>query len=190
MRLLSSMSLFTQKIFPSKGSTLLQISATGLILAVFMLLMVTPTAKGAAIIYVDSSATGASDGSSWADAFTDLQDALAVATSGDQIWVAEGVYYPDDGSGVTDNDRIATFTMLNGVELYGGFAGTESSLDERNIDTNITVLSGDIDQNDTTNSNGVVTDVANIAGDNAYHVLTGGGTDSSAVLDGFTVTAG
>jgi hypothetical protein len=165
-------------------------SALGLSLTFFLLFMATSMVYGATTIYVDSSASGAGDGSSWADAYPKMQDALAVATSGDQIWVAEGVYYPDEGGGQTDNDRGATFTMINGVEAYGGFNGTESSLDERNFDVYITVLSGDIDQNDTTNSNGVVTDVANISGDNAYHVLTGGGTDNSAVLDGFTITAG
>jgi hypothetical protein len=53
-----------------------------------------------------------------------------------------------------------------------------------------TILSGDIDQNDITDPYGVVTDTANIVGENAYHVVTGGGTDSTAVLDGFVITAG
>jgi len=45
-------------------------------------------------IYVKWDATGNNNGSSWEDAFTDLQDALAAADSSDQIWVAKGVYYP------------------------------------------------------------------------------------------------
>ncbi len=142
------------------------------------------------IIFVDTDATGAGTGTSWADAKTKLQDALEAALSGDQIWVAAGVYYPDEGSAPTDDDPLASFTLKNGVEIYGGFAGTESTLTERDWETNVTVLSGDIDQNDMTDSNGVVVDVADIAGTNAYHVVTGGGTDSSAVLDGFTITAG
>ena len=104
------------------------------------------------------------------------------AVSGDQIWVAAGVYYPDESGGMTNNDRTATFTLIDGVELYGGFAGGETSLSQRNWDANVTVLSGDIDQNDTTDPNGVVTDAANITGNNAYHVVTGGGTDYGGFL--------
>ena len=147
-------------------------------------------AEAAGTIYVDASATSPGTGTSWASAYTSLQNALAAAVSGDQIWVAAGVYYPDEGGGVTNDDRTATFTMLNGVAIYGGFAGTEPSLGERDWDANVTVLSGDLEQNDTTGLNEIVTDVANIAGSNAYHVVTGGGTNPGAVLDGFTVTAG
>jgi len=190
MRFQPSRSASIQKLFPFKGSTFLRRSAAGLILAMFVLLATTFRATGATIIYVDASASGAGTGSSWTNAYTMLQDALAAAASGDQIWVAAGVYYPDEGGGMTNNDRTATFTMIDGVEMYGGFAGTETTLGQRDWTTNVTVLSGDIEQNDTTDPNGIVTDVANIDGSNAYHVMTGGGTDSSAVLDGFTVTAG
>jgi hypothetical protein len=89
------------------------------------------------------------------------------------------------GSNQTD-----TFTLKNGVAVYGGFAGTETSLNQRDWQTNVTVLSGDIDQNDTIDVNGVVTSTANIAGVNAYHVVTGGGTNNTAVLDGFVITSG
>ena len=132
-------------------------------------------AEAAGVIYVDASAIGAGTGANWTDAYTKLQDALAAASSGDQIWVAAGVYYPDEGGGMTNDDRTATFTMINGVELYGGFAGTETSPGQRDWKANVTVLSGDLEQNDTTDPNGVVTDAANIAGSNAYHVVTGGG---------------
>lgn len=141
-------------------------------------------------IYVDASATGADTGLSWADAHPTLQEALADAVSGDEIWVAAGVYYPDEGGGAVNNDQSSTFTLLNGVEIYGGFAGSETIRSQRDWVTNVTVLSGDIDQNDTTDSNFIVTDVANIAGSNAYHVVTGGGSWEIAVLDGFTITAG
>jgi predicted outer membrane repeat protein len=147
-------------------------------------------AEAAGTIYVDASAIGVETGVSWNRAYTKLQDALTTAVTGDQIWVAAGVYFPDEGGGMTNDDRTMTFTLVDGVEVYGGFAGDETILSQRDWETNVTVLSGDIDQDDTTDSNGVVTDVANIAGSNAYHVVTGGGTDSSAILDGFTVTAG
>lgn len=67
-------------------------------------------------IYVDQSASGGDDGSSWDDAFLDLQDALSGAADGDEIWIAEGTYLPTDGT-----DRTASFVPPNGVTLYGGF---------------------------------------------------------------------
>lgn len=137
-------------------------------------------------IYVDHDATGANDGSSWADAYTDLQDALAVAQAGDEIWVARGVYYPAPDA----VDRSATFALVDGVALYGGFAGTEAQRDQRDWEANVTVLSGDLDRNDGTDEDGVVTDPENIVGDNAYHVVTGIDIGATAVLDGFVVTAG
>ncbi len=142
-------------------------------------------------IYVDRDATGASNGDSWADAYTDLQDALEVVAYGDEIWVAEGIYTPT--AGVT---RTATFTLVNGVALYGGFAGTETGFPgeslrkERDWEAHVTVLSGDLDGNDTTDANGVITNTSNIAGSNAYRIVTGGGVTETAVLDGFTITGG
>ena len=148
-------------------------------------------AEAAGTIYVDASVSGgAGTGSSWPDAYLKLQDALSAAASGDQIWVAAGVYYPDEGGGMTNDDRTMTFPLFHGVELYGGFAGDETMLSQRNWETNVTVLSGDIDKNDMTDSNEVVTVATNIVGNNAYHVVTGGEPHGSAVLDGFTVTAG
>ncbi|GAP63451.1 hypothetical protein ARMA_1874 [Ardenticatena maritima] len=111
-------------------------------------------------------------------------------TACSEIWVAAGVYYPDEGAGQTNDDRNSTFRLKSGVALYGGFAGTETARNQRDPAANITVLSGDIDKNDTTDANGVVTDTANIQGNNAYHVVTGDGVDNTAVLDGFVVTGG
>ena len=67
---------------------------------------------------------------------------------------------------------------------------TETLRDQRNWQLNLTVLSGDIDGNDTADPNGVVTDTNNIHGNNAFHVLDGSGTNATAILDGFTATAG
>ncbi len=141
--------------------------------------------------YVDAGVTlTMPDGLSWTTAYTNLQDALAVATDGTEIWVAAGVYYPDEGRGQTNNDRGASFALKNGVEIYGGFAGTETERSQRQPRANLTVLSGDIDGNDGTDSNGVVTATTNIMGSNAYHVIRNSGVSSTAVLDGFTITAG
>jgi predicted outer membrane repeat protein len=138
-------------------------------------------------IYVDKDAPGpVHDGASWTTAYTDVQDALAAATPGDEIWVAEGVYMPG-------GTRAATFQLKNGVALYGGFGGYgigETLRTQRDWVAHVTVLSGDIDRNDVTDPNGVITTTANIIGINAYHVITGSGTDATAVLDGCTVTAG
>jgi hypothetical protein len=78
-----------------------------------------------------------------------VQDALSAAQSDDQIWVSAGVYYPDEGGGQTDDDRTSAFQLKDGVALYGGFAGDESARDQRNWEAHVTVLSGDIDKDDT-----------------------------------------
>ncbi|GAB4527828.1 MAG: hypothetical protein Fur0018_13680 [Anaerolineales bacterium] len=119
-----------------------------------------------------------------------VQDALADAACS-EIWVAAGVYYPDEGAGQTNDAPASTFTLQNGVAIYGGFAGTETALSQRDVAANVTVLSGDLAQDDTnTDGDNIAETTADIQGSNAYHVVTGSGTDNTAVLDGFTVTAG
>jgi hypothetical protein len=71
------------------------------------------------VIYVKQDATGENNGASWTDAYTDLQSALADASSGDEIWVVGGTYKPG-------NERTSTFSLIDGVAVYGGFAGTET----------------------------------------------------------------
>ena len=121
------------------------------------------------VILVDSTAVDAGDGSSWANAYNDLQDALAVAVSGQEIWVVAGTYYTTDTL-----DRTFTFQLIDGVDVYGGFAGLEVTRTSRNVMSNVSILSGDI---------GVSADKS----DNAHHVVTGA---DNAVLDGFTVRDG
>ncbi len=146
------------------------------------------------ITYVDVDAPGPTyDGTSWENAFPNLQDALTIVISGSQIWVAEGVYYPDEGAGQTNDVITSTFTLPDGVALYGGFMGIEGSLEERNWETHITVLSGDIDHEtypDTTDIHGMVTDTTLIAGSNAYHVVSSKNVTVTAIIDGFSITAG
>gem|GEM_PF-5415858 len=148
------------------------------------------------ILYVRQGATAGGDGRSWETAFPYLQDALAYASTYstvNEIWVAKGTYYPDEGNSVTQDDRTETFQLITGLSILGGFNGTEGSSDVRDIENNTTVLSGDIDHEtnpDNADANGVVTDGNQIQGNNAYHVVTGSDTDATALLDGFTVTAG
>ncbi len=141
------------------------------------------------ILYVNANATGANDGSSWTNAFTKLQDALALTnscTSISQIWVAKGTYFPDEGGGFVDNNITAAFTMKNNLGIYGGFSGngTETLLSQRDWMANPTILSGDINKNN--NPDNAV---------DSRHVIfnnftSGAPLSSSAVLDGFTISGG
>jgi len=96
-------------------------------------------AAQAQVRYVDDSATGANNGSSWGNAFVDPHSALAVAGSGSEVWIAEGVYTPSFTGDVT-----ASFIVPAGVAVYGGFAGTETSISQRIVDAHPTILSGDL----------------------------------------------
>ena len=139
--------------------------------------------------FVDTNVVGGTaSGDSWANAIPNLQDALALASSDSEIWVAAGVYYPDEGNGLSDNDPELSFTLPDGVEVYGGFAGTETERSQRNPAVNITVLSGDVDQNDTTDANGVLIDTTSQAGNNSKTVVRILNTTMPVVLDGFSLT--
>ena len=147
----------------------------------------------AAVIYVNSAATGANNGTSWLNAFASLSDALIAAGNGDEIWVVRGTYRPEvqvdvDGSGGSD-PREVTFQIPNGVKLYGGFNGTEVTRNERDWNANITVLSGDIDNNDAL-TNGITYYVDDIVGNNAYHVVYTANTGPNTRVDGFVINAG
>ena len=139
----------------------------------------------AGIIHVDYRATGADDGTSWTDAYIFLQSALVGASDGDEIRVAGGdpnnPYRPDhDPNNPTGTgDREATFQLIDGVGLYGGYAGLgdPNNPGVRDLVLYETILSGDI---------GAIGDPA----DNSFHVVTASGTNNTARLDGFTITAG
>ncbi|MCF7793850.1 MAG: T9SS type A sorting domain-containing protein [Candidatus Cloacimonetes bacterium] len=147
-------------------------------------------------IYVDVNASGGNDGSGWADAFTSLQSALDVAISCNEIWVAKGTYKPGDDHGLGGGSRYYHFRMIEGVEIYGGFAGTETAVSQRTNfgsgETNETILSGDLSSNDDFDaSNGGYQGTS--GDDNCYHVLyhpDGLNLTSSTVFDGFTITGG
>ncbi|HTY43421.1 MAG TPA: right-handed parallel beta-helix repeat-containing protein [Thermoanaerobaculia bacterium] len=106
-------------------------------------------------------------------AYTDLQPALAAASASDEIWVAAGTYKP-----TSDTDRTKSFAMKNGVAIYGGFNGTETSRGQRNPSVNVVVLSGDIG-------------TAGFSGDNSYHVVTADASVTlTGIIDGVTISGG
>lgn len=125
--------------------------------------------------YVKGTASGAADGSSWANARADLNAVIQESGMGDEIWVAAGTYYP-----TTTTNRNISFVLREGVKMYGSFAGTESSLAERTSEVmakNQSVLSGDIG-------------TKNTHSDNSYHVVVSENLSSASVLDGFSIIFG
>lgn len=148
--------------------------------------------------YVDPGATqGLRTGTSWRNAFEDLQDALDpnVAQSGDQIWVANGVYRPSVEFCIdcpATNYRHRTFRIPSGVSLYGGFLGVtdpndpnsgETFLGQRNEDDpdHWTILEGDPNfalPNDPASPHGV------------YHVVTAVNVSRFTKLSGFMIRGG
>ena len=163
------------------------------ILTVFACVFAMAVCTNAKTIYVDADAPGANDGSSWADAYKYLQDALMFATGGDEIRVAQGVYRPDEFvlSKRPNLGREETFHLKNGVTLKGGYAGlSEPDPNARNIELYETILSGDRDGNDIH-----VNDPADLLdeptrNENSYSVVIGSETDETSILDGFIITAG
>ena len=124
-------------------------------------------------IYVNKNvAGGLQNGTNWINAFSELRQALAIASYGDEIWVAAGTYKP-----TADTDRNVSFNLVSGVRLYGGFSGSETALEQRNPALNETILSGDIG-------------LAGVNTDNSHHVVHGKGLDEDTTLDGFIITQG
>ncbi len=134
------------------------------------------TITSQAVRYVKPVASGIGDGSSWANASADLQ-AMINASGAQQVWVAAGTHKPTTIAGNGATDRNKSFVLKNDVKVYGGFAGTETALGQRDWNANITILSGDL---------GIV----NNTSDNAYHVVISAGDMGTPVLDGFTITKG
>ncbi len=150
----------------------LSVIAGILLVSVWMVYGSKPVVQAAttgSVFYVIPAGNG--DCSSWVNA-CGLQTALENAGTGDEIWVATGVYKPTNGI-----DRTVSFQLKSGVALYGGFAGSETSREGRDWEAHQTILSGDIgDEADNS--------------DNSYHVVSSSGVTKTAVLDGFTITGG
>ena len=135
------------------------------------------------IIYVDQAAASGGGGTSWLDAYNNLRVALQASTIGDQVWVAQGTYTPDAPGG----RRAATFTVKPAVAVFGGFFGNETHLSERDPNVYVTILSGDLNGDDTAlPSSGSPPATWK---DNSYHVVY---LESGLykIVDGFTITGG
>lgn len=135
--------------------------------AAFLGLLSTSNVQGQTVWYVDDDAALGGNGTSWAAAYRHLQDALAVATGGDEIHVAGGTYTPDrDEAGhVTPGNRAEAFQLVAGVAVYGGYCGCPDGdcgggvPYERDISGFQTVLSGDLNGDDSAgNTNGADSD--------------------------------
>jgi predicted outer membrane repeat protein len=147
-------------------------------------------------IYVDGRATGANNGTCWADAYVFLQDALADADqSGKPVYVrvGQGVYQPDRSAAEPNGtgDRMTTFRLINGVTIQGGYAGLgHIEPNTRDIELYETILSGDLkgDDANVANPEDLLREVTR--SDNSFSVILAIDINGSAVLDGLTVSGG
>ena len=146
-----------------------------------------PSVASAQTLFVDDDAPAGGNGTSWSTACRHLQDALAAALSNTtvtEIRVAAGTYTPDmDEAGtITPADQTASFTPRSGLILRGGYRGLSVGGDpnERSVGTFLSVLSGDLNGDDGTVGRT----------DNSCHVVSFGGVDATAVLEGFVISGG
>lgn len=134
---------------------------------------------GAAVLRVDSAATGSpADGLTWETAFPTVQAALTAAAPNDELWITAGIYTPGVGG---DDIDTTSFILDKNLSLYGGFVTGALSRDDRNPALNETILSGDLARND---------DVDTSQSENSCHVVQVNGVATSVVLDGLSVTGG
>ncbi|WP_418509689.1 FG-GAP-like repeat-containing protein [Corallibacter sp.] len=135
------------------------------------------------VMYVNANNTsGYQDGSSWAYAFSSLQNALDMynsncGTTAQEVWVAQGTYYPDDGNNQIAGNRDESFHLPEDIIILGGFSGTETNSNQRDWENNITVLSGDIN-------------APNQINDNSYNIIKTTNVGNNMLLDGFTIEKG
>jgi len=131
--------------------------------------------------YVDKDIPTSGGGTSWGSAFRTIEEALSVAVDYDQIWIAEGLYIPTSEVIIGD-PRSVTFFIRHAISMYGGFDGTELTLEDRDVSSHHTILSGDLNGDDNPGDN---------ISENAYHVVSSMNvTTGSITIDGFWVYGG
>ena len=153
-----------------------------LVLSIFMGYSVWNTQ---AQIYVDASATGANNGSSWTNAYTNLQPALDAANAGAEIRVASGTYKPTAAPDGSTNNRHKAFHFNKNLLLKGSYNPATNAQDF----TNPSILSGDFDGDDVITGSGSTLSITENS-ENAYHVLITQGLTSAARIEGFLITGG
>ena len=119
---------------------------------------------------------GNGNGDTWQNA-ANLQAALSIARAGDEVWLQAGTYYPVRCNPCTELNRQTSFVIPDGVKVFGGFSGNENNRTQRDWENNKTILSGDIDQN-------------NSMFQNSYSVVRTNEVSNSTVMDGVTITNG
>ncbi|HSW61190.1 MAG TPA: right-handed parallel beta-helix repeat-containing protein, partial [bacterium] len=145
------------------------------------------------IIYVrydNGSGEFTEDGTSWETAFISINTATNNAKKGDMIWVQKGMYFPDGYPNGGSDQKELHFTLKNGVQIFGGFDGTETELNQRDFVKNETILSGDFHQNDEWDESSLTWKNRE---DNFYHIFympDGVYIDQTAMLDGFILEGG
>lgn len=149
-----------------------------IILSIIIALFLTIATHAQTTYYVKVDATGTNNGASWNNAFNLLQDALDAATADDQIWVAQGTYYPTKIPEGYSGERAKTFALKEGVRLYGGFKGNETDVSQRTAKA----LSGDA-LSILTSSN---------PANPSYHIVVAdpNGFDRETIVDGFQISGG
>jgi predicted outer membrane repeat protein len=173
----------------------MSLALLGLLTSGLWAVEIVPTGATTAI-YVDDTAPGLNNGTSWYHAFRSLQDALLQADPNTLIKVAQGIYSPDDTTGLPSQGRDATFELKNKVLILGGFAGYGTPFpSERIIPEYLTILNGDLDANDIPLDPNIMTDDRNLQyhatrQENCYSVVTSIDNDETAVLDGFVIRNG
>ena len=161
---------------------------SGLCVGVLLLsLLVFSTSAEARTYHVTQNGDGDKGGGDWSNALDEggFRNKLKESEADDVFWVARGIYRPSG-----EKDRNASFILKEGVKLYGGFKGDETSLESRRPEVDVTVLTGDLDGDDKRDGNGATPKAEDIVGENSYTVVRSSGCTAAAVLDGFTVCGG
>ena len=155
----------------ARGNTVLRLVV---VITLLLLLAGLPQHQARAASTRYAKPTGVTSGAclSWGEACR-LWYAIQQSAAGDEIWVQEGTHFPS----ALIADRTQTIQLKTGVAIYGGFVLGATSMAQRDPAAHVTILSGAI---------GLPADPS----DNSRHVVTGSGVDTTAVLDGFTITLG
>ena len=142
---------------------------------VLILLLLNGVVRAQSVVYVSPSGSGLGNGSTWLNALAAdlLPKRLINAQPGTQFWLTGGIYKP-----IATNDRYASFSIASGVQVYGGFVGSESSPNDRpTTQPSSTTFSGNI---------GSLSDST----DNSYHVVRFDNVNDKTVLDRIVITGG